>query len=385
MSGDLAGTAAPVPSGPQPGDGEEPADAPPAFPLWARIVVGVAALLTVAIVAGLAIRLPYSTIEPGDAVALRDLVEVEGAPTFEEPRGDIRLLFVRERQHVNLWRYLQARLDDDIALFDEEELNPGGVPQEDLNVAAAAEMAQAKIAATKLALEAAGYSVEPAAAGLVVLAVHPSRPAGDVLDAGDVILSADGVELRDNRALREQIGKHGQGERVVLEIERDGTRRTVRVGVAIVDGRPAIGVYAEQRFDFPVEVTVDTAGIGGPSGGLAMTLAILDDLTPGNLTGGRRVAVTGTIDLEGNVGPIGGLEQKAVAARGARAQLFLVPQCRPSDDDPGYLGRCEDELRRAARRAGDKVDLRPVASFADALRVLREAGGEPVTQVAPAA
>src|SRR5205085_9130207 len=90
-------------------------------------------------------------------------------------------------------------------------------------------------------------------------------------------------------------------------------------------GRKGIGVELSPRFTFPVKVSVDTTNIGGPSAGLAMTLAILDDLTPGNLTGGARVAVTGTIDPNGNVGEIGGIEQKAVAARAAGVTLFIVP------------------------------------------------------------
>ena len=143
-----------------------------------------------------------------------------------------------------------------------------------------------------------------------------------------------------------------------------------------------------------MKVDVDTAGIGGPSGGLAMTLAILDDLTPGNLTGGKRTAVTGTIDSDGHVGEIGGIEQKAIAARAAGAKLFLVPQCAtPSADlsdadkqaaDAAFAA-CQTDLERATKRAGSKVKVVPVATFDDALRVLRENGGDPVTSVGPSA
>ena len=70
-----------------------------------------------------------------------------------------------------------------------------------------------------------------------------------------------------------------------------------------------------ETFDFPVNVQIDTGRVSGPSAGLAFTLTILDELTPGDLTGGKKVAVTGTIGADGSVGPIGGAQQKAVTAR----------------------------------------------------------------------
>ena len=104
-----------------------------------------------------------------------------------------------------------------------------------------------------------------------------------------------------------------------------------------------------------------------------MTLAIIDDLTPGNLTGGKRVAVTGTITADGKVGEIGGLPQKAVAAKAAHAQIFIVPVCV---DDP----QCTEDLKVARARVGKHVDVEPVATLAQALHVLRAAGGSPVSR-----
>ena len=158
----------------------------------------------------------------------------------------------------------------------------------------------------------------------------------------------------------------------------------VDVGVQTQAGKSSIGVIVMPPYSFPVKVTVDTSGIGGPSGGLAMTLAILDDLTPGDLTGGKRVAVTGTIDTDGNVGEIGGIEQKAVAARAAGVQLFLVPQCEKSDP-PDALAACQKDLVGATHRVGKSVKVVPVSTFDQALQVLRENGGDPVHVTAPVA
>jgi Lon-like protease len=346
--------------------------------VWALVAIAAFVLVSAIVTAGFLIHVPYTTLSPGDAVPLSSLVRVEGARTFPTPRGDIRLLFVRERNHVSLWRYLLAETDGDTTIVKENEINPGKEPQEDLNAEAEADMASAKIGATKVALEAAGYTVKPNTDGLVVLASLPSRPAGKVLKANDVIVAADGTRITEPDALRRAIGKHRAGEAVTLSIVRDGKSQILHVRVGVVEKTPSIGVIVSPRFDFPVKVEVDTAGIGGPSGGLAMTLAILDDLTPGNLTGGARTAVTGTIDADGNVGEIGGIAQKAVAARAAHARLFLVPKCAT----PETRASCEKDLSTAQRRAGKDVKVIPVATFQEALRVLRDNGGDPVDKVA---
>jgi PDZ domain-containing protein len=215
--------------------------------------------------------------------------------------------------------------------------------------------------------------------GLTVSEFKPGMPAEKVLQYGDVILTADGSTITGHRALTDAIAKHHVGEQVTLRILRGGQQRTVKVGIASDGNGPLIGVVLSARFAFPLKVEIDTAGIGGPSGGLAMSLAILDDLTPGNLTGGKRVAVTGTIGFAGTVGEIGGIEQKAVAARVAGARLFIVPACTT----PEYKVSCEADLQRATKRAGPKVKVVPVQTFEEALRVLRANGGDPVQKVGP--
>lgn len=370
---------------------EEPApvefpEAPPKKPVpwWGWVGLGLFLLLSAIVIAGFVIRVNYFTIAPGEAVGLKDLVTVEGGKSFPDERGDIRLLFVRERNHVNLWRYLQAKLDGDIDLYPEERLNPDNRSPQQLQNQAAQLMADAKTNATKVALEAAGYEVT-AAPGLTVSDVEIGYPAENLVELGDVIISADGKKITSSTELAETVSKRKAGEKVALVIEREGKQRTLDVPVKFNPnlGRMLMGVSASPRFTFPVTVKVDTEGIGGPSAGLAMSLAILDDLTPGDLTGGNRVAVTGTMRPDGSVGEIGGINQKAVAARASGARLFLVPECNP-DNDPALLASCKADLARATERAGNNVRVIPVASLDDALAALRENGGAVVEEVGAA-
>ena len=101
-------------------------------------------------------------------------------------------------------------------------------------------------------------------------------------------------------------------------------------------------------------MTIDTQKVAGPSAGLAFTLAIIDDLTPGNLTGGKRVAVTGTISTDGTVGAVGGVEQKAITARHNDVSLMIVPKDGAEGRAQG-LRRPEGGRRRHRRRGARRV------------------------------
>jgi PDZ domain-containing protein len=305
-------------------------------------------------------------------------VKVQGAKTYP-PKGDVLLLFVRERARVNVWRYVQARLDPEIDLFKEKDILQGSTPQQ-LRTQAEVDMANAQRDAKVVALETVGYKL-PVEPGAFVRETVPGTPAGSALQHGDVILSVDGKPLRKIDDLSKAIKLHRAGEQVTLTVRRNGRVRTIRVAtkrdrvVGIV-----IGVSVSSVYKLPVNISIDTSDIGGPSAGLAMTLAVIDDLTPGNLTGGKQVAVTGTISENGQVGEIGGIEQKAVAAKAAGAQLFIVPKCT----DPQGRAGCQAELARARKRSGN-TPVVPVANVAEALSALSKAGGDPVRQVAKAA
>ena len=130
-------------------------------------------------------------------------------------------------------------------------------------------------------------------------------------------------------------------------------------GTALIGISP--GTRNDVKFDFPVNVDIDSGSVGGPSAGLAFTLGVIDALTPGELTGGAKVASTGTISLDGTVGPIGGMKQKVATVERAGAKVFLVPASEADD----------------ARAAVGKSDLKivPVENVDDALKALAAIGG----------
>ena len=152
-----------------------------------------------------------------------------------------------------------------------------------------------------------------------------------------------------------QSGTSGSTDQRECEPVKRVTTGTACLGVTM-DPDPFV------TYSFPIDVKIDTQKVGGPSAGLAFTLAIIDDLTPGDLTGGRRVAVTGTIDSKGIVGPVGGVEQKAITARHNDVSLMIVPK---------------DELEDAHHGAGN-MKVVGVRTIDEALAALQKAGGASV-------
>jgi PDZ domain-containing protein len=346
-------------------------------------------VVVVIALAGSVIRVPYTTLAPGGALDLAPRVSVTGSKTYAD-RSDVMMLFVRERAHVNLWSWLQAKLDPNIDLVKQSDIT-GDNTQHETDLQDVCDMSQSQDSARVAALTALGYKVPPLP-GLAVdslphafssgnaetgtTVVHP-LPAHKVLQPCDTIRSADGHELKQPDDLSTLIRSHKPGSEVTLGIVRGGKKMTVRVPVVQGPKAPIIGVNLALRYNVPLHVNIDTSDISGPSAGLAITLAIIDALTPGELTGGKRVAVTGTIDPQGHVGEIGGLPQKALAARNAGAQILIVPRCAPSETG------CLQDVATARKRIGKGATVEPVSTLAQALKVLRDAGGAAVpTQAA---
>jgi len=190
--------------------------------------------------------------------------------------------------------------------------------------------------------------------------VTPGSPADGRLRAGDVITAVDGTPVTSRGRLVALVRDRGPGTPLTLSYTRGGQRGTVEVTTAAAKGdadRAVIGVALEavQRVPFTVEFDLDR--IGGPSAGLMFSLGVIDKLDPEDLTGGIFIAGTGTIDDDGVVGPIGGIQQKLVAADAVGAEAFLTP-----------ADNCAD----AVRAVPDGLRLVRVSTLDEALRALEQ-------------
>ena len=198
-------------------------------------------------------------------------------------------------------------------------------------------------------------------------------PAAEVLQPGDTLRRVDGVPLATVDDLVDELQGKQPGDTVQLDIERyEGGAQTVTVELTQSPDDPDRVIVGFIPFDtasveLPFEIDFDTDRIGGPSAGVAFTLTLIDELSAGDLTGGKDVAVTGEMRLDGTVGAIGGLPQKASAVRQAGVRYFLVPATQR-----------EEDLQRARQVAGEGVEIIPIATLDEALEALARLGGDPL-------
>lgn len=358
-----------------PGPDAPPPPPPPTVPwTWRRrgwLLVLAGALLVVPLAAAAFIHVPYYLISPGEARGVTQLIKVaEGQARIYDPEGEILFTTVSLTGKVNVYEALLGWLDDDVEVIPEKQIT-GGAPRQQVRQINIQAMDDSKLTATKVALERLGYRVEVDGKGAVVVRVNPGNPADGHLEVGDVIIAVDGEAVSLHDAVVTKVRQHAPGDVIDIKFRRGEGERSVQLTAAQgPEGQALLGVVlqtAELTYKFPVDITIDTGLVGGPSAGLAFTLALLDELSPGELTGGRPVAVTGTIDTQGSVGVVGGVAQKTVTARKAGAAIFLVPP---------------EEVEQAKAHAG-KMKIVGVATLEEALTALEDLGGSGVALPTP--
>jgi Lon-like protease len=334
-----------LPAAAIPGEGREP-------PRWRKL----AFLIPVVALAWIMyfVPIPYFVISPGPAQDVLPLIHVQQQTVY--PTKGHLLLTAVNLQHPNVYEALRAWFDSSRAVVPEGDILAPGETEEQEVRRALSEMDTSKIDAAYVALHAyAGYPARHGK-GVLVESVLPRTPADGKLFSGDLIQSVDGKPVDDPEELSTAIRGAGAGNQVTLRIKAGGETHDISLRPVRVKGiaHPVIGVSGVSNFPFPL--TIDSGRIGGPSAGLMWTLGLADLLTPGDFSGGKTIAGTGTIDLDGRVGPIGGIAEKVIAAERAGARLFFAP--------------LQDAAE--ARSAANHIVVVPVRTFSDAVKYLQQ-------------
>ena len=331
------------------------------FAFLAAALLGAVGLA--AIPAPYVIQMPgpvYDTLSTVQNTAGEDvsLISIDGAPTYPTG-GTLSLLTVyvggSPEDHPTWLDVVSAWFRPDYAVIPMDLIYAPGSTHQDEVDAAAIQMSNSQQEAVAAALTSLGISYE---SHIAVEDTMEGYPAVGKLEKGDVILTADGIEVGNVSDLRALIKDKGVGSSIELVIDRGGKSLTVSIGiVASKDdaSTPVIGVYTSGKYVFPFDVTIQLSNVGGSSAGMMFALGIIDQLTPGELNGGENVAGTGEITAAGDVGPIGGIVQKAFAARDAGATWLLVPSANCDD----LYGHVPDGIREI-----------PVATLDDSLEAL---------------
>jgi Lon-like protease len=272
----------------------------------------------------------YNTLGPLDG---KPVIQISGHRTYTAP-GHLNMVTVSyiggpgANPPFNIFAALQAWLSPHQAVVPQEELFPPGQTQQQVVKQDSEQMVSSQQTAEAAALCQIGirFTTIDTISGTI-----SGLPAAGRLHRGDVIKAVDGKPVTCKSSAATMIRSRPAGHRVVLTIARGGKIHTVALRTASYKGEPVIGVNVVESFKFPFQVKINIGNVGGPSAGMMFALAIIDKLTPSNLTGGKFIAGTGEIEVDGAVDPIGGIQQKMAAARAAGATVFLAPADNCSD------------------------------------------------------
>ncbi|MGK5170566.1 YlbL family protein [Geodermatophilus sp. CPCC 205761] len=325
----------------------------------AVLSVGVV-LLVVFGVLGAAVPVPYVAQVPGPT--FDTLGEIDGEPVIgvegrerNDVDGQLTLTTVGvSRAGLSLVEAVQGWFDDEVSVVPEESVYPSDRTEEETREANRQAFLTSEEAAEAAALSTLDYPVK-----VVVRGLADDSPSEGRLEEGDAIESVDGRATPDAATLDAVLASIPGGSSVPVAYTRLGEPGTTTITTRAADQRAGslLGVLIREQPSAPFDVDIRVEDVGGPSAGLMLALGILDLVGDTDLTGGAAVAGTGTIDAAGEVGPIGGVQLKMVAAREIGAELFLVP-----------AGNCADAL--AAPQPG--LPVARVATLDDALQALED-------------
>jgi len=334
------------------------------FVTWPRVLVACVLVIGATFAALWLLPSGQYLLLPGEALPVSPLVSIGDRETRTPTRGSgIYMVDILLRK-ANLLEEIFPSLNSDATLVPDQAINPVGVSEQQREQSGALDMTRSERIAAAVALESLGYDVKTSTSGAEVSLVVPDSPAAGVLQPGDIIVRANGQPVKTTGELRDAMAEVKPGQPVAVEYRRAGKTTEVTLSTRAAEDDPSravIGVLVDQAasIDLPVPIKIDAGSIIGPSAGLAFALDIVDQLGP-DVDKGRRIVATGELGLDGSVEPIGGVKQKAIGAKEAGADVFIVPQ-----------GNYDE-----AKRYSNGLRIVPVKTFDEALADL---GATPVT------
>ena len=262
----------------------------------------------------------------------QDVLKVSGTETYPT-EGALRMTTVSVSgcpgYPVTTADLIAAWFSADKRIVDRDEVCPQDQSAEQVEETGKAQMTASQDSAVIAAL------VETGKAGAMHLTVTEvtEQQTSTEIQAGDVLetITPEGGQtttLASFSQLRELMTTIPEGTRVTLGVRRgDQKASAVLTTIAPQEGTTGslLGLSLKISVDSPVEATFGLSDVGGPSAGMMFALGVVDEITPGSLTGGKDISGTGTIDMTGQVGPIGGIQQKMAGARESGSTFFLAP------------------------------------------------------------
>lgn len=286
------------------------------------------------------------------------VIQITGTPTTDS-QGQLRMVTVNVTDEIDLLQAVKAWFNPEQKVLPRELIYPEDETNQQVEQENKEAFTQSQSSAETVALRELGYPVK-----VTVKDVAADGASQGKLQSGDVIVSVDGQNVTSLQKLQELVRAKPAGTTLTVVRQRGDQSEPVPITTKKGDdGSGRIGVTAENKQPHPFEITYHLENVGGPSAGLMFTLGTIDSIDKQDLTGGKVIAGTGTIDDEGNVGVIGGIAQKLIGAKDDGAKYFLTP-----------AGNC-DEAKANAVDGLTLVKVDTVDTALDALTKIR--AGQP--------
>ena len=298
------------------------------------------------------IPFPYYIDAPGTVINVEDRIIVDSA---YESEGSMYMASVTEIKGI-IPTLLWALIDKDQDIAKKEEKVYNNETYEEANIRAHLMLNDSTNNATIVAFKAAGKSYEIINSKLFV--AYIDAQAETDLKIGDEIISLNGKPINDVNNIKDTVNASKIGDKITILVKRNGKELNTSSTVFVNNDIKYIGISVIVDYDVSTvpEVKFNFKNSeSGPSGGLMLSLAIYNSLVEEDITKGKKIVGTGTIDVDGNVGAIGGVKYKIAAAVKAKADLFLVPM-------DNY-----EEAQQIVREHNYKINLIAVSTFEEAL------------------
>lgn len=326
-------------------------------------------VLTVIIIlflVSLFIPTPYYLYRPGSVEELGSKVTVEGGE--KDTSGNLYLTTVLSLRASNIYYLAYGMFAPHTDLRKVKEVR-GDLSNEEYNRLLVHMMDTSQNHAFAAGLRASGEDVKVKPNGVFVRDIRKETDAKKKLEVGDVIHQVDDQPVNQASEFLEYLSHKKAGDQVEITFDRDGTVKKESIELVSLQNsmnKAGVGIVTENQFNIDTSrtVNINAGDIGGPSAGLMFSLEIYNQATPGDLTKGYEIAGTGTIDLDGNVGQIGGIQEKIVAVDRAGIDIFFCPA------DIQEYDTNEKDVKEVAEKEGFKVKIVPVKTLQEAIDYL---------------
>ncbi|AXG38251.1 PDZ domain-containing protein [Enterococcus gilvus] len=329
--------------------------------------------LALIVVACIIVPIPYYIEQPGETINLKELITVNDKK--DEHKGSFSLTSVGIRR-ATVFTALRSKMEPFNEIISADELTGGASDDEYMQIQKF-NMETSQNFAIEQALKLANKPYKMEYKGVYVLGVEKNSNFAGKINVGDTVTKADGKTFTSSEDFMKYVKSQKVGQEMKVTYVHNGETKeaTEKLIKLPTDKKPGIGITLTDHteIDSQEKVKVDAGDIGGPSAGLMFTLEIYEQLIDKDLRHGEKIAGTGTINANGDVGRIGGIDKKVASAAADKNKVFFAPDDEITKEmkeaQPGIKSNYQ-EAKAAAKKIDTEMKIVPVKTVKDALDYL---------------